>query len=114
MVASAYKQQKSSKWGRDASSPLTSFATTSKPGQVEQQRPGTSGGGGRGDEGGDSWGFFDLQRYSYRWDVPWGPGKVLGGMALWFGSFVAVGVVVVPGLYRIAGERADVSCSCTG
>jgi hypothetical protein len=61
-------------------------------------------GGSGGDE--ETWGFFDLKRYSYRWDVPWGPGKLLGGMALWFGSFVAVGVVVVPGLYRMAGNAS--------
>jgi hypothetical protein len=57
-----------------------------------------------------SWGIFDLSRYSHKWDVPWGPGRTAGGMALWFGSFVSVAVLWLPLLFRASGaELADLS-----
>ncbi len=56
-----------------------------------------------GDKAG--WGVLDGQRYAYRWDVPWGAGTTLGGMALWFTTFVAVALVTMPGLYTLLGER---------
>ncbi|GIL83128.1 hypothetical protein Vretifemale_11937 [Volvox reticuliferus] len=59
---------------------------------------------GNGDGQDDStWGVFDISRYSGSWQVPWGPGRVAGGIALWFGSFVGVGFVLVPQLYRMGG-----------
>lgn len=51
----------------------------------------------------EGWGFFDLSRMGYRWDAPWGAPRVIGGMALWVGSFVGVSFVVVPALYSGAG-----------
>ncbi|GFR52801.1 hypothetical protein Agub_g15423 [Astrephomene gubernaculifera] len=58
---------------------------------------------GDGNNDSPTWGVFDLSRYSDRWEVPWGPRLVAGGMALWFGSFIGVGFVLVPQLYRAAG-----------
>ena len=65
--------------------------------------------GGSGPEGDDKpkWGVFDWKAYNYRWDVPWGAGTVAGGLALWFLSFLAVGFIVAPGLYRMAGACCE-------
>ncbi|KAG1674458.1 hypothetical protein FOA52_003063 [Chlamydomonas sp. UWO 241] len=83
------------KWGR---------AATATPDQEEAASGlGSSPGGGGGDEEETSWGLFDPKRLAYTWPVPWGAGTVAGGMALWLASFVAVGFVVVPTIYRTAG-----------
>ncbi|KAG2483568.1 hypothetical protein HYH03_017575 [Edaphochlamys debaryana] len=74
-----------------------------KPVEQPAKLWGRSGGSGDGDDEESTWGVFDLKRYDGRWDVPWGAGRVAGGLALWFGSFVAVGFLVVPSLYRAAG-----------
>jgi len=47
------------------------------------------------------WGFFDLEAFSERWEVPWGPWTTVFGMSLWFLSFIVVGVAFVPA----AGEK---------
>ncbi|GLI59986.1 hypothetical protein VaNZ11_002045 [Volvox africanus] len=60
-------------------------------------------GNGDGPDEDSTWGVLDVSRYSGSWQVPWGPGRVAGGIALWFGSFVGVGFVLVPQLYRMAG-----------
>jgi len=49
------------------------------------------------------WCLLDPSRVDYRWDVPWGPGKVVGGLALWLGSFAGVGFIVVPAVYKALG-----------
>ena len=46
----------------------------------------------------ERWGLFDWSRYQRRWDVPWGPGTTAAGFALWAGSFVLTGAVLVPSL----------------
>ncbi|PNW83179.1 hypothetical protein CHLRE_06g310050v5 [Chlamydomonas reinhardtii] len=82
-------------WGRPgavSSEPATSTSTQHRGGRPDGP-----------DDDKPTWGVFDLARYGERWDVPWGAGRVAGGMALWFGSFVGVGFVLVPQLYRAAG-----------
>lgn len=87
------KEQPAKLWGRGEAPSADS--KSSKRGGSEGQTP--------GDENNATWGLFDGSRYAQRWDVPWGPGRVAGGMALWFGSFIGVGFLLVPALYRAAG-----------
>ncbi|KAJ9526517.1 hypothetical protein QJQ45_017835 [Haematococcus lacustris] len=100
-----------SAWGKQApvSSASSSRASTSTSISTSQQRSGgkgsngQKGGGGDDDDEEEGWGLLDSRRYSYRWQVPWSGGAVAGGMVLWFVSFVAVGIIAVPGLYRLSG-----------
>jgi len=47
---------------------------------------------------------LDWSRYGRGWaEVPWGLGRTVGGTVLWFASFVAVGLIAVPGLYKLTG-----------
>lgn len=46
------------------------------------------------DEDAERW--LELQAFARPWQVPWGVGETVGGMALWVGGFVATGVVLVP------------------
>lgn len=87
-------------WGRDerAASPRSSSSKPPQPGG-----PGKGDGDDGDDDESTGWGLFSLQRYGARWDVPWGPGRVAGGLALWFASFLGVGFLLVPQLYRLAG-----------
>ncbi|GAX76887.1 hypothetical protein CEUSTIGMA_g4333.t1 [Chlamydomonas eustigma] len=64
-----------------------------------------SGGGGNHDnkEEDNSWGLLELSRLSRGWEVPWGVGRVVGGMSLWLASFVGVGFILIPAIYREAG-----------
>jgi hypothetical protein len=83
-------------WGRASAKPPPPVAPTARP-----TRP--PGGNGDDPENEATWGVWDPSRYSGSWQVPWGPGRVAGGIALWFGSFVGVGFILVPQLYRLAG-----------
>ncbi|GLC33443.1 hypothetical protein PLESTB_000076200 [Pleodorina starrii] len=85
-------------WGRTGTKGPPS--STSPAGTVRKP---SSNGDGPEDDDETTWGVFDLSRYCGSWQVPWGPGRVAGGIALWFGSFVGVGFVLVPQLYRMAG-----------
>lgn len=49
------------------------------------------------------WGVLRLDEYNRGWTVPWGPWTLVGGLGLWFVSFVAVGFLVVPTLYKLSG-----------
>ena len=49
------------------------------------------------------WGFFKWELYNTGWNVPWGPGRVAGGLVLWFLSFLFVSFVAVPEAYQLAG-----------
>ncbi len=72
------------------------------------------------DEDKPTWGLLDARRWSHQWDVPWGWKTTVGGMALWFASFIVVGIVAVPGFYKLTGMNAgSLTCQrlariCTG
>ena len=96
----AFQQVKD--WGRSSSGSQSSSCSRSSSSKGTKK-----GGGGGGQNNGDdeeeeTWGILDWSRFQ-GWDVPWSGASVAGGMALWFGSFVAVGFLVVPGLYGAAG-----------
>jgi len=108
-AASIFRQAKpAAKWGTGGSAPAKS----------QGGKKGSPTPGGDGDDDLEKWGILDWSRFE-GWDVPWGAGRTIGGMALWFGSFVAVGFLVVPGLYGAAGGwvvaglrwRCAVTCS---
>lgn len=90
-AVSVFQANAAEKWGKGGS-------------QAGKKGSGKGGGkgGGDDDEEQETWGFLDFSRFQ-GWDVPWSGASVAGGMALWFGSFVAVGFLVVPGLYGAAG-----------
>jgi len=63
-------------------------------------------------EKGFLWGFFDGTKWEEDWEVPWGPGRVVGGMAFWAASFVLCGLVIQLGavglhikLYELSAEE---------
>ena len=79
-----------------ARAPVQALPANSWGKRTITEEPSNSGGDG-GDDEEPTWGFFDLKRYSHKWDVPWGPGTVVGGVVLWLFSFAGTGFFVVPG-----------------
>lgn len=90
----AFQQAKADRWGRGSVAEVKS-----KPGS-KRGKPGGD------EEEEEKWGVLDFSRFE-GWEVPWSGASVAGGMALWFGSFVAVGFLVVPGLYGAAGAWSN-------
>ncbi|EFJ52218.1 hypothetical protein VOLCADRAFT_120396 [Volvox carteri f. nagariensis] len=86
-------------WGKTGSKLLQPSPSSSS--HSSRTPNGNAGGEDEGEE--STWGVFNASRYTGSWQVPWGPGRVAGGLALWFGSFIGVGFVLVPQLYRMAG-----------
>jgi hypothetical protein len=74
---------------------------------VTKKSSGSSRGGRPDGEEPEGWGFFDAERYNYRWDVPWGWKRTVGGMTLWFGSFIAVAALVIPASYIWLAGRGE-------
>uniref|UniRef100_A0A7S3RA85 CAAX prenyl protease 2/Lysostaphin resistance protein A-like domain-containing protein n=1 Tax=Dunaliella tertiolecta TaxID=3047 RepID=A0A7S3RA85_DUNTE len=99
VVTILHQSKPAAKWGRGGS-------TSTRPQESKRGKEGASGGGGKGDddEEEEKWGILDWSRFE-GWDVPWGGAATAGGMALWFGSFVAVGFLVVPGIYGALGIK---------
>lgn len=64
------------------------------------------------------WAWTDATLDNAAWHVPWGPGTVACGMALWLTSFMGVAFVGIPALCKLTGEVCDgggrraCSCSC--
>eukprot|EP00983_Pelagomonas_calceolata_P084016 1156277-Pelagomonas_calceolata.AAC.2 len=103
VVTILHQSKPAAKWGRGGS-------TSTRPQESKRGKEGASGGGGKGDddEEEEKWGILDWSRFE-GWDVPWGGAATAGGMALWFGSFVAVGFLVVPGIYGALGATIKLS-----
>ncbi|KAF5828232.1 hypothetical protein DUNSADRAFT_18000 [Dunaliella salina] len=98
VVTTLHQSKSASKWGKGGT-------VLTKLQRSKRGKEGALGGGGKGDDDEEEkWGILDWSRFE-GWDVPWGGATTAGGMALWFGSFVAVGFLVVPGIYGALGIK---------